>query len=421
MELTLIRIRGKRKSSRSIPGSYSSSTTSSIASSHATTPSFIASSKRARKSKSANAKPKYHHRKVRIESSTPCLEGMPIELIQAIFLYSMNLALPCSSRALATILSSEHVCLEFCMRAFYITRNKPENFSKLQSKLLQCKFLDWPFFLKYTRKAHHEVLTFPTEPCDQLYGDWFHGDQLCEKVTSETIHGPMDPGLLTNLIPRRIYPLGHFIGSNPGRLNYLGFARGFFIPEKLLHGPWTTEKASFLYSLVCLHGQIDLEGSLAGETAKEGLYDAIRQDCQRAVAALATILGSTKLLTTEALRVAVLERGCDEFIVRHLLFNAQIFSTMDFHDPTLWNWARQAEDLGNPKGFWLRDRLRMADYFNLSWWEEKELEMKGSKRLTSELVPLPYWGPGFNPLEVQQEYLIEVYRQHGRELELGLN
>ena len=416
MDFTPVRVRGKRKSSKSLQGSRSSSMASSVASSRATTPSFIQSSKRARKSKSVHAKPKYDHHKVKVESSSPCLEEMPIELIQTIFLYSMNIALPHSSRSLAMNLSSEHIYLEFCMRAFYITRNEPETFPKLQSQLLQCKFFDWPFFLRYARKAFHEVLTLPTKPCDHLYVDWFHGDQLCKESTSESTHTPMDPGLLANLIPQRIYPLGHVIGPNLSRLNYLGFAYGFFIPEKVLRGPWTTEKASFLYSLVCLHGQIDLEGSLAGETAKEGLYDAIRQNCQRAVAALATLLGSKKLLTTEALRVAVLESGCNECIVRHLLYNAQIFSTMDFHDPALWNWAKQTEELENPKGSWLRDKLRMADYFDLSWWEERELETKGAERLNSELVPLPYWGPGFNPLKTQHEYLVRIYGQHGREL-----
>jgi large subunit ribosomal protein L14e len=346
---------------------------------------------------------------------------MPVELIQTIFLYSMNIALPRSSRTLARNLSSEHIYVEFCMRALYITRNKPGVFSKLQSQLLQCKFFDWSFFLRYARKAYHEVLTLPTEPCDQLYGDWLYDDQVCEESISEAVHAPMDPGLLTNLIPQSIYPQGHVIGPRLSRLNYLGFAYGFFIPEKLLRGPWTTEKASFLYSLVCLHGQIDLEGSLAGETAKEGLYDAIRHNCQRAVAALAALLGSNKLLTTEVLRVAVLESGCDEYVVRHLLFSAQIFSTVDFHDPALWNWAKQAEELRNPKGCWLRDRLRMADYFELSWWEERELETKGVESLNSELVPLPYWGAGFNPLEVQYNYLIRTYHQHGREFESDPN
>lgn len=108
------------------------------------------------------------------------------------------------------------------------------------------------------------------------------------------------------------------------KITYLGFAEGFYIPEKLLHGPWTTDKASLLYVLVSMSGEIDWEGSMSGEIAKAGLIQAIRENQERAVAALAVILGIAQMISTSIIRQAVVECGCNLNIVRQLLFNAQI-------------------------------------------------------------------------------------------------
>jgi large subunit ribosomal protein L14e len=75
---------------------------------------------------------------------------------------------------------------------------------------------------------------------------------------------------------------------------YLSFAQGFHVPEKLLHGPWTQEKAKLLYVLVSLNGEIDWEGSMAGEAAKTGMQEAIKEGNEYAVAALAVLLGVPK-------------------------------------------------------------------------------------------------------------------------------
>lgn len=304
----------------------------------------------------------------------------------------MNIALPRSSLALAAKLSSQHIYLEVCIRAFYDTQKLPTPALKLlQSQLLQCRFFTWPFFRKYAQKAYDAFSLQQKEA-------W--GERGLE-----TPH----PSCLDDLWPNQIICL-----------EYLGFPDRFFIPENLLRGPWTADNASLLYTLVCLHGEIDWEGSVAGETAKEGLFDAIRQTSERAVAALAVLLGIAKALSTEYVRTAAIDYKCNKNIVRQLLFNAQILSTMDFHDPALWGWAERAEKSGDLNGPWLRERLKKAETFSLSWYERGE-----TWKTVGGLVPFPYSGPKFNPTVVlhqspiAQELLAKLYRQYGRRITTG--
>jgi hypothetical protein len=97
----------------------------------------------------------------------------------------------------------------------------------------------------------------------------------------------------------------HFEGLWPFKFTtipYLSFAEGFHIPERLLHRPWAHDKASLLYVLVSLNGEIDWKGSMAGEAAKLGIREAIKEKNEQAVAALAVLLGVPKAIDTSMLR-----------------------------------------------------------------------------------------------------------------------
>jgi hypothetical protein len=325
--------------------------------------------------------------------TTPTLQGLPQELLEIIFLQSMNISLPQCSPDLGRRLSSSKMHMDLTMQAFFHTVDHKTNHRdriktsdpKLQSDLLNCRFFTFAFFLKYVDRAHNAMI--------KLRGKAWEN-------TSIEVPGVRD-----------------FDGLWPFQFNkipYLSFAEGFFIPDKLLHGPWTKDKVSLLYVLVSLNGEIDWAGSLSGETAKRGIKEAIREGSERAVAALAVLLGVSKALTTEMLRFAVVECGCSVNILRHLLFNAQILArdttkdTLNFHDSKLWAWADAHEDRAV-----LKDMLRKADAFDLAFYFEDGADWRN-------IVPFPYGGSKFDARvafsDVVRELLINLYRNYGRKI-----
>lgn len=262
----------------------------------------------------------------------------------------------------------------------------------IQSQLLACRFFTWPFFLTYVQKAHDALI------------------KLRGKAWAKTGVTVPDATYFDELWPFKFTKIG-----------YLGFAEGFRVPEKLLHGPWTSDKSSLLYVLVSFNGSIDWEGSMAGETAKEGLSEAVETGDERAVAALTVLLGVAGAITTQSLRHAVVECGCDFKILRHMLFNAQILyqesdrGVLDFHDPVLWQWADE-EGREDGKGEVLKDMLKRAEKFDLEFYQEDETDW-------SAIVPFPYSGGKFDPrtafTDIGRELLGRLYRNYGRKITRG--
>jgi hypothetical protein len=377
MDLTPIRIRGKKRKR-----------TASLLSAE------LASSSQATSTSEAKRQRKTKKRK-ELAAAMPTLQGLPQELLEMVFLYSMNIALPQCSPSLGLKLSSRAVCLEYTMRSFFHTVDHTTNHRDrkktsdplLQSQLLACRFFTWDFFFRYVDRAHDALV--------KLRG------KAWEKTGVE------------------VKGVKEFDGLWPfqfTKIPYLGFADGYFVPERLLHGPWTSDKVSLLYVLVSLNGEIDWKGSLSGETAKTGMREAIREGNERAVASLAVLLGVPKAITTEVLRYAVVDCGCNMNILRHLLFNAQILASdtskdaLDFHDPRLWAWAEAHEE----KGEVLKDMLRKADAFDLEFYfEEDTADWK-------HIVPFPYGGSKFDTRtgfsDLVRELLVNLYRNYGRKI-----
>jgi hypothetical protein len=327
-------------------------------------------------------------------AATPTLQGLPQELLEIIFLYSMNPCLPQCSPDIGRALSSNKMFMDFTMRAFFHTVDHKTNHRdrvktsdrKLQSAILSCRFFTFPFFLKYVDKAHSAMI------------------KSRGKAWENT--GVKVPGVgeFDNLWPFQFT-----------KIPYFSFAEGFFIPEKLLHGPWTKDKASLLYVLVSLNGEIDWTGSLSGETAKSGMREAVREGNEHAVAALSVLLGVPRAITTDMLRWAVVECNCKVNVLRHLLFNAQILArdtskdTLDFHDPKLWAWA----EANGESGEILKDLLRKADAFDLEFYFEEDADWR-------KIVPFPYGGSKFDTRtvfsDIVRELLVNLYRNYGRKI-----
>ena len=376
--LTPIKIRGKKRKHTHIPVSALSSTL----------PAVEASQIKDRHAKKRKRVPK------RTIAAMPTLLGLPQELLELIFLYSMNTSLPRSSSLLGRKLSSRAVTMEYTMRTFFHTVDHKTNYRDrkktsdpiLQSQLLACRFFTWDFFLKYVDRSHDAMIS--------LRG------KAWEKTGVEV------PGI------------GQFDGLWPFKFTtipYLAFADGFQVPEKLLHGPWDESKVNLLYVLVSLNGEIDWQGSMAGETVKQGIKEAIADGNERAVAALATLLGVPKQIDTGLLRYAVLDCGCNIYIMRHLLFNAQILAqnlskeVLDFLDTRLWAWA----DVNGEKGDVLKHMLRKANAFDLEFYFEEDSDW-------TKIVPFPYGGSKFDTRttfdDVVRELLMNLYWSYGRKI-----
>ena len=378
LHLTPIKIRGKKRKHTPIPVSALSSTL----------PAAEASQIKDRHAKKRKRVPK------RTIAAMPTLLGLPQELLELIFLYSMNTSLPRASPLLGRKLSSRAVTMEYTMRTFFHTVDHKTNYRDrkktsdpiLQSQLLACRFFTWDFFLKYVDRSHDAMIS--------LRG------KAWEKTGVEV------PGI------------GHFDGLWPFKFTtipYLAFADGFQVPEKLLHGPWDESKVNLLYVLVSLNGEIDWQGSMAGETAKQGIKEAIADGNERAVAALSTLLGVPKQIDTGLLRYAVLDCGCNINIMRHLLFNAQILAqnlskeVLDFLDTRLWAWA----DVNGEKGDVLKHMLRKANAFDLEFYFEEDSDW-------TKIVPFPYGGSKFDTRttfdDVVRELLMNLYWSYGRKI-----
>tara|TARA_R110002003_G_scaffold9_37_gene715 strand:+ start:14849 stop:15742 length:894 start_codon:yes stop_codon:yes gene_type:complete len=281
--------------------------------------------------------------------------------------------------------------MDFTMRSFFHTVDHKTNHrdriktsdAQLQSSLLNCRFFTWDFFLAYVQRAHDAMIT--------LRG------KAWEKAGIEV------PGV------REFDGLWPFQFT---KIPYLSFAEGFHVPQKLLHGPWSKDEASFLYVLVSLNGEIDWEGSLSGETAKSGMREAIKEGNELAVAALAVLLGVPRAITTDMIRFAVVECGCHVNVLRHLLFNAQILArdtskdVLDFHDPKLWAWA----ETHGEKGALLKELLRKADAFDLEFYFEEDADWR-------KIVSFPYGGSKFDTRtafdEMIRELLVNLYQNYG--------
>lgn len=316
MELTPVKVRGKRRAQ-----------THSASSSRSSTPSTIGAKRHARLG--TNSKPSSKRRKT--ASTLSQLEQLPAELLQCIFLHSMNISLPQSSPRLASQLSSEHVFLDFSIRALCavelrsLAPESHEEYVRRQSQLLQCRFFTWSFYNTYAQRAY----------------------KLCNGTCGTDHNLSLDdpPSIAKST----------FNGKAPVCLQV---ADGCHVPDRLLKGPWTADKTTFLYSLIWLGAIIDWTGSSAGETATQGLYDAIREGSTRAVASLLSLANGGVKPTTDMVRYAVKGCGCNCEIVS-LLMNTSSWTgwTVDFQDPELRVWAAREKAQGNPRGDWLQARL----------------------------------------------------------------
>ncbi|KAF2223505.1 hypothetical protein BDZ85DRAFT_281433 [Elsinoe ampelina] len=274
---------------------------------------------------------------------------MPPEIIQSIFSYCPNPHLPLASLAIAAKLSTERMftrCgVSLLSKDIPVATDDdqptedpappPHTRAEIEA-LLRCRWLSWPRFQTILRAV----------------------------LTTFLSHHPST----TSLIPALLFDEPHL--QPP--LSFTTLSSTISIPSRLLHGPWTPTKSSFLHYLTFLNLTIDWSTTTLGETATAGLAEAIESKSRLAVASLLT--EHLCLRPTQAhLRSSILQHGCDPTIVFHLLSAAVRAkarsrrelgpgqgSDVNTLDPSIWAWLKRLEGTGDPRAGWLKGALRAA-------------------------------------------------------------
>ncbi|SMR42398.1 unnamed protein product [Zymoseptoria tritici ST99CH_1E4] len=249
------------------------------------------------------------------------LEEMPAEVVQLIFEYSTNVDLPLTSTLMARKLR----------KSAYLQR-------QLTDRLLDPVL----GFEDATQTAPHAVLTDATRLLNSrfmtfgFFQAWLQSRSAFTSVASGGDQSSAEPTWST-------------------KWSALCPSPGLLPPDKLLRSPFSADKVGFLKVFADQMNNIVERDPAYGEIAYEGLMHAI-QEQQLDVVTILLSLGLRP--STELLRVAVTEAGCDEDLVRLLAGHVEPEDSVDLLDPVLWAWAEKARANGNAKGDWLIAFLR---------------------------------------------------------------
>ncbi|KAI9782681.1 MAG: hypothetical protein M1835_003957 [Candelina submexicana] len=358
--LTPIRVRGKNKRDQSMKAKQLRATSSSFtnpskrtrghplkleASPSSKTSSHVRSSNGNKSKKSATAQRQSKKRKKHISA----LEALPAELLQTIFILSSNVNLPLASPRLALALSSDHVRMHLCLAAFTGVKHAmpfkhliglPDitPHPSIQSAILRQPWLTFSL-LERCKEKRFEVLKTDREERDSR----FNGTRL-EKIRAE----------------RRTESLISDSAHWPTFQNVQ-------MPERLLRGPWSSDKVNLLRDLVGRGLQIDWVYSSAGEVARASLLEATMSGNIDIISLLTEQLGT--LPTTEIVRQAVLglskeqpddydDGGVRCTVLEMLVESVVRTEEMDWDDAEITAWAVRASESGDWRGRWVLRMMR---------------------------------------------------------------
>ena len=254
------------------------------------------------------------------------LERLPNELIQMIFLQSLNLNLPRASPTLGVNLSSSHIkmllvtkafssdsqyCLENSADLLDILHSKQE-IAKLQTAILGLKWMTLEFLRQHIRIFFIKTILSrflelnldwrnglkPTEATvkdlvDQAYGctvlgreGGFLGLKGYAWDIGNDVQVTLEMGLRDGLVMLQVTTANHdceCVTINRYRWRLLLCLENCQIPNKLLHGPWTDAKCDFLEIVTRNGASIDWLNTTSGEVADLGLMEALLEPKPRVV------------------------------------------------------------------------------------------------------------------------------------------
>ena len=379
-------------------------------------------------------------------------EQLPTELLETIFLHDLNISLPQASPIIGNKLASKHVKTQLVLRvcsAGGLSTYPCEqaalfpsmtDHAEAQSAILRMRWMTWTFIRQLIPDYITKTLV---RELSERGLQWMGKGPLVTKETESTIRQYLedntvrftkrnqdDPpvfwsiswrienpprfirlsfGLHDGLVTiedRRVHGLDrsaqHVRSLSAERDQWRIFCgiNGCKVPEKLLHGPWTTEKCDFLEMVIRGNATVDWVGTTSGEVAEKGLMQALREGNARATRLLVTRAGSLVpqglwglpyshssstdiekldsgpwpredlvqangfdlrgvgvIPRTKHLRTAVLEAGCQQDIVE-TLFMAED-TNIDVEDRFILHWAIEKRVIGDERGPWLLSMLSL--------------------------------------------------------------
>ena len=164
-----------------------------------------------------------------VKSELSPLESLPTELLEQIFLQSLNVSLPLASSHLSTVLSSNHLKMSIMFKVFSSDSNIPslEHYDelshiltagsvggthraigKLQSRILACRWMTWNFLQLYLenfivrtllREFRAQNLPWPEglRASDPKLMQWHGGAPVRESVVRDFVHECLGTGIET--------------------------------------------------------------------------------------------------------------------------------------------------------------------------------------------------------------------------------
>jgi hypothetical protein len=310
------------------------------------------------------------------------LEQLPLELLEKIFLDSLNPTLPLCSRHLQNQLSRDLLKCEITMNI--LCRHRHELDDAERGRLLACRFFTWPFIVRYTQWAHKQGIAIEgLDVYHSLSGSQGGGLKMYE--------GRLDQHLESLRDDQGCIPFNHRIVFQEEfppietTFPHLAGLKKIAIPEKILHGPWNDDAIRVLRLMILSWCTLDWLGTSTGEVAIQGAFDAIRNGENE----ILTYFFHTSTVnvppTTEMLRTAIVDADCDLGTVYQILSGSSDigadlnYRPLDVMDNDIWQWIGDAKRKGDDRAERLmkmlrekeKDTLDAADYDEL-WSKYRE-------------------------------------------------
>ncbi|TID19525.1 hypothetical protein E2P81_ATG06692 [Venturia nashicola] len=306
-------------------------------------------------------------------------ERLPLELLEKIFLDSLNPNLPLCSRHLESQLSRDLLKCELTMNI--LCRRRDELGDAERGRLLACRFFTWEFIVRYTQWAHKQGILI--EGLD---------DYPCLNASERSVRTyeeRLDEHLESLRDDQGCIPFNHRIVFQEEfppideTFPHLAGLKTVAIPEKLLRGPWNDDVMRFLRLTVLSWCTLDWLGTSTGEVAIQGTFDAIRHGENEVLTYFFHTSTVNVPPTTEMLRTAIVDAGCDLGTVYQILSGSSGMAAdhhIDVMDNEIWHWIDAAKRRGDSRADRLtnmlrekakKDTLDAADYDDL-WSKYRE-------------------------------------------------
>lgn len=319
------------------------------------------------------------------------LETLPVELMEKIFLYCLEVNLPRASPYVATSLTSERIYRLLILLSFWDNDHAtqlsnyepPDEILKMFRSItykplyteertgLQAAILDCRWCTQDRIKRQIPALFYLKAQSIGWINNMEESDKVeFDKIIWEGTWATYEGGLEYELQIKPPFELNVTMPFYPSPVNCRPVSVQCF-PNKLLHGkPWTDEKLSFLQFLSKAYGHNHAGYNVLFpfHTAQEGIHDAIVEQNARALRHLLrldelfsrinnfkTHRSSFYQLPAEHFRTAVRHSADDPEILKLLVRGSA--ESIPYDDIEITEWATEAQERGDPFGKWLLDLM----------------------------------------------------------------